>query len=280
MSFQSFDTSNSGGMGYPGGGWGGGGWFGGGAAGGAFLGGLAGGVVGDLLFDGRGGRGRGHGGWDGEGVVQINNNGRGHGRGDHIDDLFIMKELFDIHYNQATQTEKLMSQNFQFVLANNAQLCGIAKEIAFTSNATQKEILMAQFANQLQFAGLSREMAECCCKQLLQMTELNYQAQLREQANFGAVQKELGEIKCMIKNSELEEQIRYLTRENAEKDRKLNTMEIIEAVTCGPRKVEIKEDFVRPLTPQYIPFWPAVAEPRRNDDCRRDNFFNNNWGFQ
>jgi len=247
MSWQNFDISG----GMPGGyGWGGGNIFGG-ATGGAFLGGLAGGLVGDALFPGRGhGRGCGCGCDGGEKVIQVNNpgHGYGHGYGGHWGDGLLFKEISDDRREQVQQTVTLQQDLFGIqrdilerhcgqlaaafglqkdVLLGNTQLLAAIKDCCCN---TQHGLLENRYLTEKEICALSRQVAECCCETNLNITRMGYEAQLREQANFGAIMKELAEVKCAVKDTESNAIMREQAARIASLEGQLNKNEIIAAM--------------------------------------------------
>jgi len=262
MSWQNFDVTG----GTPGvmGGWGG---YGG--AGAAFAGALVGGVIGDALFPGYGGRG-GHGrGWDGgEGVVQINAGGH---HGSNIGQWELFKEMSDTRREVAINPYLMENGLLQQTIANNASLQNLMMEIGRVGHGIDRDVLISRFDNALQLAGISREMAECCCKQLMATTVMGFETQLRDQAMHNANMLEHRNTQCLIKDTEKDAIIRELTRENAALDRRLNTAEIVSTITSTlqpPRPV--------PAYIQANPYENYMPTVRCAPECNpRPNWFDN-----
>jgi hypothetical protein len=255
MSFQNFDTSNSGGMGYPGGYGGYGGWLGG-AGGGAFLGGLAGSFIGDAFFPGaRYGRG-GCDGNGGERVTQVNVNDRG-GYG-NIGQWELMKEMSDTRREVAIMPYIAQNTALQQTISMNSQIASLAQQICCCCNETQRLELEGQYKALLTSAGLSREIAECCCKQLQATTVMGYETQLRDQTNMGIVMKEIAEVKCMIKDAEKD----GIIRNQAETIDNFRQGSIINTITgrlgLGINQLGVNQVNTAPATSQWP---PAIFAP-------------------
>ena len=191
MSWQNFDVTG----GAPGGF---GGWGGYGGAGGAFAGALVGGVLGPALF----GRGYGHDGgrhsWGGEGVVQINAGGH---HGSNIGQWELFKEMSDTRREVALNPFLMENALLQQTIANNSSLQNLMMEIGRIGAGIERDILLSKFDNALQLAGISREMAECCCKQLMATTVMGFETQLRDQAMHNQNMLEHRNTQCLIKDT-------------------------------------------------------------------------------
>ena len=199
MAFQSFDTVGpaAGGGGYGGFGYGGGL--------GAFGGAVVGGLLGPALF-GRGGWGGGcgdGGGWGGGGIAPWT----------------IEKEVSDTRRDVAVMPYIAQNTALEQTIGLNERLANMQAGAAACCCETQKGILENRYLAEKEIAGLAAQQAACCCE-----------TQLREQANYGALAKQIAEIGCLVKDTENREIIRDLTRENANMSRALNTAEIIAAM--------------------------------------------------
>lgn len=223
--------------------YGGGGGLFGGATGGAFVGGLAGSLVGDLFGGGRFGGNRGCGG-DSDKVVQINGNGLGFGGYGNCGGYEIMKEVSDCRYDLASQNYQGIISAMNTQMGMNAQIAGLQMQICQCCDSTQRLELEGQYKALLASNGITAEIAECCCKELNAITCMGYETQLRDQANYGNIMKEMGEIKCLIKDTEKDSIIRAQSEKLGYYEGKLNVEEIKNAmkppcpvpayITCSP----------------------------------------------
>ena len=273
----------------PGYGWGGG--MFGGNTGGAFLGGLAGGLIGDALFPGRGGRG-GYG-WGGDGcdgggkVIQVNeNDGHGH-KGWTDGDWWSFKEMSDDRREQVQQTVTLQQDLFGLqrdILERHygqiSQMFGIQKDVLLGNTGllaaikdcccnTQTGLLENRYLTEKEICGLSRQVSDCCCETNMNITKTGYETQLRDQANFGALMKEMAEIKCAIKDSEKDGIIRS-------QGAQINALEL----SAMEERIKFSMKPVAPV-PAYIqanPYENYIPNVRCAPRC--EGGFNNNWCAQ
>lgn len=257
-----WNTSVADGSGY---GWGGGNWFGGGGTGGAFLGGLAGGLVGDLFFDGRGRRGH-----DGEGekVVQINNPpyGNGYGYNNGIANWEIMKEVSDTRYDLSSMNYQGQISALNQQIANDKSFAALQQQICCCCNETQRTELETQYKMALQSCGISREIAECCCKELLAVTTMGFETQLRDQANFGALMKELAEVKCLVKDVEKDGIIRQQAAQINQMSQHFQTKAIQDCIadafckeSAAINQLGVNQHITNPTTTSWPPFIPSLC---------------------
>lgn len=92
----------------------------------------------------------------------------------------------------------------------------LGTQISAGNNLTNMNILKMGFENQLancqQTNVLSRQIADCCCeeKQLIQGTA--FQTQLRDLENQNCTNKQLDEIKCLIKETAKDQELERLRR--------------------------------------------------------------------
>jgi hypothetical protein len=278
-----WNTSVADGSGY---GWPGmGGGFFGGATGGAFGGALVGSLVGDALFPGGFGRGRGHDG-GGEKVVQINgqpNGGWGWGG-----DPWLFKEVSDTRREQVSQTVSLQQDLFGLqrdILDRHcgqlAQAFGLQKDVLLGNTSllaaikdcccnTQYGLMENRYLTEKEICALTNKVMECCCETNMNITRMGYETQLRDQGHFGALMKELTEVKCLVKDVERDGIIRAQAAEIAAKDRALNTAEIIAAMKPpAPVPAYIQANPFENFMPT-VRCAPACNEPRWdfNNNCR------------
>lgn len=207
--FQTIDTANAGGYGMGGMGWGAGGL-------GAFGGALVGGILGDTLF-GRRGYGDGYG----------RDGGYGYG---NLPGWELFKEQSDMRREAAVYPYISENTALQQTIAFNERLANMQAAAAECCCATQKGLLENRYLTEKEIAGLAAQQAACCCETQKNLLTMGYETQLRDQGQFGALMTKLAELECTVKTTETNEIIRDLTRANAEKDRTINTQEIIAAM--------------------------------------------------
>lgn len=281
MSWQNFDVSGGMAPGYAyGNNYGGGGGLFGGATGGALVGGLAGSLLGNGLFGRGGNRGCGCDNNGGEKIIQVNDNGGRRGWGSEIGEWETMKELSDTrrevavmpYIAQNTALEQTIALNQQLG-ATNAQIGALQMQLCQCCCETQRVELEGQYKAAMLSAGLSREMAECCCKQLQATMVMGYETQLRDQKNHGEVMGEIFKTQCLIKDTEKDSIIRAQAEKIGMMSGKLNTAEIIAAMKpVAPVPAYIQAN-------PYENFRPTVKIA--NDCCDNNRWdFNNCRGFQ
>lgn len=98
----------------------------------------------------------------------------------------------------------------------NAHICAVEKDVLINRYELGKEIQRMGYENQLancqQTNVLSRQIADCCCETNGNIRETAFQTQLRDLEYKGDTDKQLAEIKCLIKDTAKDQEIARLSR--------------------------------------------------------------------
>lgn len=198
--------------------------------------------------------------------------------------IAIQHELFDGKLAACTQ-------GYQAIIANMQCCCDIKEEIAQSTgclnngiqqskydnlvamNTLDKDIcagfyntnttaLQNKYENALQLCGIDRHIDECCCEEKELIMKMGYDTQLRDLCYKNDTDKQLGEIKCLIKDTAKDQTIGMLTGKIAEMSQCFQTRDIRDCIkdtfcktSSAINQLGVNDVIANPLCqwPPYIP---------------------------
>lgn len=240
---------------------GGAGW-GGIGAGGAALGAGAGALVGAML---------GNGGLFGNGANGVT----------------VEKSIGDLAASVPAQTAALQhdlftlqaanaDRGYQQTIAFGQMANGIDKDIFTTSAATQRQLcdgfnaanviaLQSKYDTALQLCNLDHHVEKCCCEEKELIMKMGYETQLRDACYKNDTDRQLAEIRCLVKDTEKDGIIRQQAAQIAAMSQHSQTRSITDCIrdafcknSAALNQIGVNEQIINPDC-KWPPFVPTLC---------------------